>query len=187
VVEPKLECKSRNVEFNGKISTASDYSLGLSVKDLLTKGSKLDITGAQNEKDGSTIKIAPSYKSDFFSSQFGVGVPVSIAPPQKKSTKPTKINGELVLQYPDHLYWGVNVLVDMDSNKKKVKGELSLVMLMRTFKLQPEVHKIIMIIKHFGELHSSKIFPALSDGVLILMSRPLGHGPLLLKLLENTS
>jgi len=94
-IEPKFDWQHHNIEFNGKLSTSNDFSAGFAAKDLFTKGTKIELSGAQTEKDGVSAKLVGAYKSEPVSAKINVGYPVA-----KKPVKPIKINGELVLQYP---------------------------------------------------------------------------------------
>jgi len=119
LVEPKLELKEQNIEINAKLSSAKDYTGGITLKDLLIKGTKLELTSTQNEKDGITTKISTSFKNDILSTQLSLSHPF----PDKKSSKlPLKLNGELVFQYPFNFFWATNVSVDV-GEKPKTKGE----------------------------------------------------------------
>jgi len=120
LLEPKLELKDKNVEFNAKLSTARDYTGTFSAKDILLKGTKFELTGAQNEKEGITSKAAISFKNESFSSQLAGTYPF----PEKRGTKqPLKINGELVYHYPNNWFLGANVAVDVgDKPKTKLDG-----------------------------------------------------------------
>jgi len=118
--EPKLELKERNLEFNAKVSTAKDFTGGATIKDLFLTGTKLELNGALNEKEGISSKATASFKNDTFSTLLGVNYPF----PQKKGSKqPVKVNGELVVQYPNNWYWGSNFSVDLVDSKPKIKGE----------------------------------------------------------------
>jgi len=110
--------KKHNVEFNGKFSTQNEFSGGLSAKDVGTKGSKLDLTYSQTERDGPNAQLATSFKNDAFAGKVGLNYPI---PSGKKDNKPLKINGELVFQIYKLLVGG-NISFDIDE-KVYYKGE----------------------------------------------------------------
>jgi len=116
--EPKFEWKKHNVEFNGKFSTQNEFSGGLNAKDVGTKGSKLDLTYSQTERDGPNAQLATSFKNDAFAGKVGLTYPI---PSGKKDSKPLKINGELVFQIYKLLVGG-NISFDIDE-KVYYKGE----------------------------------------------------------------
>jgi len=123
IIEPKYEWQSAKIEFNGKLSTARDFTAAILVKDSFINGSKIEFSGAQNDKDGLSIKMVPSFKNDNFSGQASIAYPIPMG--KKTITPPTKLVGELVLHYPHELFWGVNVLVDLEPQiKTKVEAAL---------------------------------------------------------------
>jgi len=125
LIEPKYEWKHQDVEINGKLSTSRDHSLGFVSKDLFTKGAKIDFQGTSNEKDGLTLKLSPSYKSDSFSSQITCSYPFLSY--NKKTTQPLKWTIEGVFKLFERLYLGINFLIDKDysNSKKKIDGVVS--------------------------------------------------------------
>jgi len=116
--EPKFEIKDKKVEFNAKLSTAKDFTGSINVKDIITEGTKLELSGTQNEKEGLTTKAVTSFKNKTFSTQLAVTYPI----PEKKGKQPIKVIGELVLNYPENVYLATNVAVDV-GDKPKTKGE----------------------------------------------------------------
>jgi len=120
LVDTKVEWKSQNIEFNLKLSTSRDFSVGFFAKDMATKGSKIDFQYTVNEKDGTVAKLSPSYKSDSFSAQTSVAYPLSLG---KKIGPPIKWISELVFQFPRKLFWGLNFLFDFEHNQTKIKTE----------------------------------------------------------------
>jgi len=62
VFEPKYEMKEYNLELNGKFTSSHDINVGTSVKDILAKGSKVDLNLAQTEKDGFNGVALVTYK-----------------------------------------------------------------------------------------------------------------------------
>jgi len=118
VFEPKFEWKKHNLEFSGKFSTQNDFSGGLSLKDLGSTGTKVDVTLSQTERDGPNAQVSASYKTDVVATKFGLTYPF---PSGKKDNKPTKINGELVFQIYKFLV-GTNITLDIEE-KVSWKGE----------------------------------------------------------------
>jgi len=117
VIEPKYEWKEKNVEISGKLSTTNEYSANVVVKDLI-KGSKIEFSGTSNEKS-STSKIVLSHKTDPAAAKITVTFPLDLSP--KKSQ--TKINGDVVIQYPDNFFVGGNVSLDVNEKMGfKVEG-----------------------------------------------------------------
>jgi len=114
IVEPKYEWKQQNIEFNSKFSTARDFSGSVALKDMITKGSKVEFIGTHNEKDGLVVKTVDSYKNEY------VFVQGSISYPTQHQTKtPIKYAGEIVVQYPKNFLWGFNFMADQEKNKTK--------------------------------------------------------------------
>jgi len=116
LIEPKYEWKEKNIEISGKLSTTSDFSGTVAVKDLI-KGSKVEISGSTNEKS-TTSKLVLSHKTDPVAAKVTFTLPLDKSPKQP----PPKINGDVVFQYPDNLFVGANVFVDVHE-KLGVKGE----------------------------------------------------------------
>jgi len=119
VFEPKFEWKKNNLEFNGKFSTQNEFSGGLSVKDIASVGTKVDLTLSQNERDGTNAQVSASYKTELFASKLGLTYPFPTG--GKKDNKPLKINGELVFQIYKFLV-GTNIAFDIEE-KVSWKGE----------------------------------------------------------------
>jgi len=111
VIEPKYEWKERNIEFNGKLQTTNDFSAGFSLKDAAVKGTKIELTGANSDRDGTTVQVVGSYKTDTVATKINFSYPLS--PKQEKT--PVKLNGELVIQYPTSFFLGSTVAFDLDS------------------------------------------------------------------------
>jgi len=120
--EPKHEWKAQNLEFNGKFSTAREFSAGFLTKDLVIKGSKFEFVASRNDKDGPSAKMIPSYKNDTISAQASIAYPLA-----QKNNQPIKVISELVVHYPKTVLWGANFLLDYEPNQTKLKTEGTLV------------------------------------------------------------
>jgi len=102
IVEPKYEWTEHNTEITGKLSTVGEFELGASLKDLVSKGSKISFTGLQSDRDGAAVKVAGAFKNEHVSAKLGAKYPFKV-----KSH--VNFNGELTFRYPDYLYWGVDL------------------------------------------------------------------------------
>jgi len=120
LIEPKYEMKENNLEFSAKLSTANEFSGTISLKDTVGRGSKIDVTGTQSERNGVTVQLGSAYKTDIIASKVNVTYPVG---PNKKDKNPIKVLGELVLQYPTRFLLGSLVSVDVDSENTAFRGE----------------------------------------------------------------
>jgi len=118
VIEPKYEWKEKNVELSGKFATANDFTASAIVKDLV-KGSKIEVSGTSNEKTTSS-KIVLSQIKDPVAAKITVTVPLDLSPTTKKT--PTKLNGDVVINYQKNLHVGGNVSLDLN-DKMGVKCE----------------------------------------------------------------
>jgi len=92
VFEPKYTWAAQNVEFTGKFSTASEYEAGASIKDVGSKGSKIEFKGNQGAK-GWTLKPIGEFKHENFA------VKVGAAWPDDRLGKPIVAEGSLVATY----------------------------------------------------------------------------------------
>jgi len=110
VIEPKYEWKEKNVELSGKFATANDFTASAIVKDLV-KGSKIEVSGTSNEKTASS-KLVLSQKQDPVAAKITVTVPLDLSPTIKKT--PTKLVGDVVIEYPKDLHVGGNVSLDLN-------------------------------------------------------------------------
>jgi len=91
---------------------------------MLIKGVKVDFQSTYNEKDGIATKLTPSYKCDSYSGQTSVLYPVNLG--GKKNSQPIKWISEFVFQLPRKIYFGLNFLVDFETNQTKQKTETAI-------------------------------------------------------------
>lgn len=89
VIEPKFVYAPQNLEVNAKFSTASEYSLGATLKNLAVDGSKISVTGTQ--KSGSnSVKAAFQFSNDT------VAVKSAVTVPDDMEDQPIKADASLV-------------------------------------------------------------------------------------------
>jgi len=90
--EPKFTWAEKNVELTGKLSTGSEYEVGVAVKDLGTKGSKVSLTGNQN-KAGVSAKGGLDFKNE------NVAVKTAVTAPDDFTGKPVNVEASAVAAY----------------------------------------------------------------------------------------
>jgi len=116
VFEPKYEWKEHNLEFTSKFSTTSELSGGVSVRDIFTKGTKIDITANRNERDGLSGVFGGAYRNEHFSFKGKLSYP--FAP-----KKPIKANVEGVFQVVANTNVGVGVDVTLEGEVARIKTD----------------------------------------------------------------
>jgi hypothetical protein len=104
VFEPKYELKDPKVEISSKVSTANDFTVGTTVRDLIGSGSKFEINATTSDKDGFNGVAAASYKNDTVAIKGKVTYPFT-------PKKPIKITSEAVYH---HSGFGTNLGVGVD-------------------------------------------------------------------------
>jgi len=119
VVEPKFEYKERNIEFSGKLSTSNDFSGGVIIKEIVPK-TEIEFKGSQSGKEGVSASLSASYKTKNFSGLLNLSHNLY----QKKS--PTKLNGELFVEYPTNLFLGTNFTVNLEQENTQLVSEAAL-------------------------------------------------------------
>jgi len=110
VFEPKLELKQHNLELNVKFSTQNDFSGSAVVKDVIGHGSKLELIGTQNEREGANGTLAVSSKKEFWATKGSISYPFT----SKK--QPIKFNGEVVI-FPNNVLLGAAANVKLEGEK----------------------------------------------------------------------
>jgi len=116
VFEPKYEWKEQNLEFTSKFSTTSELSAGVSAKDILTKGTKIEISANRNERDGLSGVFGGAYRNDSFSFKGKLAYP--FAP-----KKPIKANVEGVFQVVSNTNVGFGVDVTLEGEVARIKTD----------------------------------------------------------------
>jgi len=119
--EPKYEVKEHNLELTSKFSTANDFSVGTTVKDLIGNGSKVELSVSKSEKDGFNGIALASYKSEPFALKGKVTYPLV-------PKRPIKLNTEAVVHlagYNSNVGVGVDVSLEGEIARINTEGVLS--------------------------------------------------------------
>jgi hypothetical protein len=115
--EPKYEIKEKNVEFTGKFTSGHDFTGGSSCRDLIVRGSKLELNVTRSDKDGINGVALASFKNE------GVAVKGKIAYPFTPK-KPIKLFAELVLHhFSSNSNVGVGAEVCLEGDTAHIYGE----------------------------------------------------------------
>jgi len=116
VFEPKYEWREHNLEFTSKFSTTSELSGGVSAKDIITKGTKVEITANRNERDGLSGVFGGAFRNEHFSFKGKLTYP--FAP-----KKPIKAAVEGVFQVVANTNAGVGVDVTLEGEVARIKTD----------------------------------------------------------------
>jgi hypothetical protein len=102
--EVESKYKFDDIEVSNKFSTVGEFEAGVTLENVATKGTKVNFTGAQSDKDGNSLKGSVAYKHDQFSGKAGVKFPFKVA-------SYANWNGELTYRH-DNLYAGAEIKFD---------------------------------------------------------------------------
>jgi hypothetical protein len=91
-IEPKYEIKQHKLELSGKLSSLNDLTASASVRDLVAKGSKVEVSYSRSDKDGINGIGGVSFKNEVVALKGKLTYPFT-------PNKPTKIASEVVLHH----------------------------------------------------------------------------------------
>jgi len=104
--EPKLELNEQNLEVTGKFSSSNDISLGTSVRDLFTQGSKIELNVNKSDRNELSGVVLAGFKNNSCAFKAKVTYPFT-------AKKPIKLNTEAVVH---HTQTNCNIGLGVDIN-----------------------------------------------------------------------
>jgi len=120
--EPKFEFKEHKVEITGKLNSANEASVGASVRDIGTNGTKIEVNLTGSQRDGMGAVLSTSYKNNALAAKGKLTYPLN------NPRKSIKINTEGVVHHTrsnSNVGVGVDVVLEGEVARIFTEGVVS--------------------------------------------------------------